>query len=89
MMPEHIRLLLLEEPTRGLDIDSANRIWERLLARAGEGTAIMVASADLDELVRYCHRLAVFFDGRIIDVVDAATADPLAIGSLIGGRRTA
>jgi ABC-type uncharacterized transport system ATPase subunit len=89
MMPEHIRLLLLEEPTRGLDIDSANRIWERLLARAGEGTAIMVASADLDALVRYCHRIAVFFDGRIIDVVDAATADPLAIGSLIGGRRTA
>jgi simple sugar transport system ATP-binding protein len=89
MMPEHVRLLLLEEPTRGLDIESANRIWERLLARAAGGTAILVASADLDELIRYCHRIAVFFDGRIIDVVDGATADPLVIGSLIGGRRSA
>ncbi len=89
MMPDHVRLLLLEEPTRGLDIDSATKIWDRLLARARDGTALVVSSADLDELIRYCHRIAVFFDGRIIDVVDAGTADPLVVGSLMGGKRTA
>lgn len=89
MMPEQVRLLLLEEPTRGLDIESANEIWDRLLTRARSGTAILVSSADLDELIRYCHRIAVFFDGRIIDVLDARTADPLVVGALIGGRRSA
>jgi general nucleoside transport system ATP-binding protein len=89
MMPDEVRLLLLEEPTRGLDIESANDVWRLLLERAEHGTAIVVSSADLDELIRYCHRIAVFFDGRILEVVEAATVDPLRLGALIGGRRTA
>jgi general nucleoside transport system ATP-binding protein len=89
MMPDDVRLLLLEEPTRGLDIESANDVWRLLLERAERGTGIVVSSADLDELVRYCHRIAVFFDGRILEVVEAASVDPLRLGALIGGRRTA
>ena len=52
-----LRLLLMEHPTRGLDIESANWVWSQLLARREHGTAIVFASADLDELLRYSNRI--------------------------------
>jgi ABC-type uncharacterized transport system ATPase subunit len=87
MMPEHVRLLLLEHPTRGLDIESAAWVWTQLLHRLGDGTAIVFASADLDELLRYSDRVAVFFAGRILEVVDVRTTDAEQLGHLIGGRQ--
>jgi ABC-type uncharacterized transport system ATPase subunit len=87
MMPASIRVLLMEHPTRGLDIESAAWIWEQLLARRAEGTAIVFASSDLDELLDYSDRIAVFFDGRIIDVVAARSTSAEELGHLIGGRR--
>jgi simple sugar transport system ATP-binding protein len=86
MMPDDLALLLMEHPTRGLDIESAEWVWGRLLDRRADGTAIVFASADIDELLRYSDRIAVFFEGRILRVVDAADATPELIGSLIGGR---
>jgi simple sugar transport system ATP-binding protein len=87
MLPARLRLLLLEHPTRGLDIESAAWVWSQLLARREDGTGIVFASSDLDELLRYSDRIAVFFGGRILAVVDAATTDAETIGRLIGGRR--
>ena len=87
MMPPRLRLLLMEHPTRGLDIESAAWVWSQLLERRNDGTGIIFASADLDELLRYSDRIAVFFNGRILDVVDAAATDAEALGHLIGGRR--
>ncbi|MDH3756104.1 MAG: ATP-binding cassette domain-containing protein [Acidimicrobiia bacterium] len=86
MMPDHITVLLMEHPTRGLDIESAEWVWTRLLARRSDGTAIVFASADLDELLRYSDRVAVFFSGRVIDTVDAKTTTPEQLGHLIGGK---
>ena len=85
--PPRLRLLLLEHPTRGLDIESAAWVWSQLLERRTDGTAIVFASSDLDELLRYSDRIAVFFGGRILDVVDASTTDSEALGHMIGGRR--
>jgi general nucleoside transport system ATP-binding protein len=87
MLPPQLRLLLLEHPTRGLDIESAAWVWSQLLERRTDGTAIVFASSDLDELLRYSDRIAVFFGGRILDVVEASTTDSEALGWLIGGRR--
>ena len=64
LLPRNLRLLLLEHPTRGLDVESANYIWEQLLARREEGTAIVFISAELDEIVAYSDRIVVFFGGR-------------------------
>jgi len=89
MVPEQVRLLLLEHPTRGLDVESAEYVWSRLLARREDGTAIVFASADLDELLRYSDRIVVFFGGRVFDVVDAGTTDGEALGYLIGGKARA
>ncbi len=87
MMPDEIRVLLMEHPTRGLDIESADWVWRRLLSRRESGTAIVFASADLDELLRYSDRIAVFFAGEVLEIVDAATTSPEQLGTLIGGKR--
>jgi simple sugar transport system ATP-binding protein len=89
MMPPQIRLLLMEHPTRGLDIESADWVWTTLLRRRDEGTAIVFASADLDELLRYSDRILVFFSGRVISVRDARATDGEQLGHLIGGREVA
>jgi simple sugar transport system ATP-binding protein len=86
MMPDDLRLLLMEHPTRGLDIESADWVWTQLLARRSSGTAIVFASADLDELLRYSDRVAVFFNGNVLRIVDAATTTPDELGFLIGGK---
>jgi simple sugar transport system ATP-binding protein len=86
MLSPDLRLLLMEEPTRGLDIESADEVWSRIVDRARGGTAIIFASADLDELVRHCDRIAVCFDGRILDIVDTAEIDADRLGALIGGK---
>jgi ABC-type uncharacterized transport system ATPase subunit len=89
MMPEEIRLLLMEHPTRGLDIESADWVWSTLLRRRERGTAIMFASADLDELLRYSDRILVFFGGRVLQVLDARATDGEELGHLIGGKELA
>ncbi len=86
MMPSHIRLLLMEHPTRGLDIESADWVWTQLLQRRDDGTAVIFASADLDELLRYSDRILVFFAGRVLRALDAASMDGEELGFLIGGR---
>jgi simple sugar transport system ATP-binding protein len=86
MLPGDLRVLLMEHPTRGLDIESADWIWTRLLARREQGTSIVFASADLDELLRYSDRILVFYSGRVLATLDARSADADRIGHLIGGR---
>lgn len=89
MMPEEVGLLLMEHPTRGLDIESADWVWRTLLRRRDRGTAIVFASADLDELLRYSDRIAVFFAGEVIAVRNARATTGEQLGHLIGGRRVA
>lgn len=86
MLPPDLRLLLMEHPTRGLDIESADWVWTQLLERRNRGTAIVFASADLDELIRYADRILVFFAGEVIKEVGAAETDGEELGHLIGGK---
>jgi general nucleoside transport system ATP-binding protein len=89
MFPEKLKLLLMEHPTRGLDIQSANWVWEQILLRRQSGTAIIFASADLDELLQYSDRIMVFFAGRVLQVVNAKETNVDQLGFLIGGKQTA
>ncbi len=85
MAPDRPAVLLMEHPTRGLDLGSAEWVWERMLRSREQGTAIVFASADLEELLRYSDRIAVFYNGRIIAVPAAAAANAASLGLLIGG----
>jgi simple sugar transport system ATP-binding protein len=86
LLPPQVRLLVLEQPTRGLDVDSARWIWQQILERREQGTAILFSSPDLDELVAYSDRLLVFFAGRHYEVPDARRATVEQLGRLIGGQ---
>lgn len=86
LMPDNVRLLLMEHPTRGLDIESAEYVWTKILQRRADGTAIVFASADLDELLTYSDRILVCFSGRVFRELDAAATDGEELGYLIGGR---
>ncbi len=86
LLPQRLRLLLLEHPTRGLDVESTNYIWEQLLTRRNEGTAIVFISAELDEIVAYSDRILVFFGGRVTLVEDPAEMTANRLGELIGGK---
>jgi simple sugar transport system ATP-binding protein len=85
LLPPHCAGLLLEHPTRGLDVASARAIWQRLLARRAEGTAIVFASADLDEVLRYSDQVLVFFGGRVSRPLPRETLSYQRLAELIGG----
>ena len=81
MAPDDPTLLLMEHPTRGLDLRIGRVGVGPPSAVAQRGSAIVFASSDLDELLRYSDRIAVFFEGRIIAVVPAQVRDPVIPGS--------
>ena len=87
LMPPNLRLLLLEHPTRGLDVESAAWVWRQLLARRADGTAIVFISADLDEIMEYSDRVLVFFGGQVTEVADPSSITVETLGYLIGGKR--
>jgi ribose transport system ATP-binding protein len=64
------RLLVLDEPTRGVDVGAKAEIYE-LIDRAAEGgMAVLVASSELEELLLICHRIAVMNHGRTVEIID-------------------
>lgn len=77
--------LLLEQPTRGLDIASAEMVWQQLIARSESGTAVVFASADLDEILEYSDRVIVFFGGKVSAPLERAQLSHSLLGELIGG----
>ncbi|MFI5060679.1 MAG: sugar ABC transporter ATP-binding protein [Actinomycetales bacterium] len=68
------RLLLLDEPTRGVDVGAKAEIYDLINRAANDGMAVLVASSELEELQLICHRIAVMNHGRIVDVLDRADA---------------
>jgi ABC-type uncharacterized transport system ATPase subunit len=81
-----LKLLLLEHPTRGLDVRSAEYIWELLYRRRVDGTAIIFMSADLDEIIERSDRIVVFSGGVMSRIVDARRTSVDELGHLIGGQ---
>ena len=68
------KLLLLDEPTRGVDVGAKAEIYELVDRAAEAGTAVLVASSELEELLWICHRIAVMNHGRVVAVLDRAEA---------------
>jgi simple sugar transport system ATP-binding protein len=89
LLPPGLRLLLMEHPTRGLDVESARWIWQQLLARREEGTAIIFISADLDELLERSDRIAVFYGGGMTAPLQACDTTVEQLGYLIAGKNAA
>ena len=89
LLPDPLRLIIMEHPTRGLDIESAQAIWGMLLERRRSGTAVLFSSADLDEVFQYSDRIAVCFDGQVTAVLPAQETSVEELGYLIAGKARA
>jgi ribose transport system ATP-binding protein len=72
-------ILLLNDPTRGVDVETKREIYLALRAMAAEGKAIIILSSDTPELVHLCDRVAVFLKGRITTILTHAEASEEAI----------
>ena len=78
-------LLVVAYPSRGLDIANTRRTQEQLLAHRTAGTAVLVVSEDLEELMALCDRIVVLHDGHVSGTVPAAAADRHLLGRLMLG----
>jgi simple sugar transport system ATP-binding protein len=78
-------LLVAVHPTRGLDVGATEAVRRLLLDERDRGTAVLLISEDLDELLAVSDRIAVMFEGRIVDVFPVEEADVSTIGLLMGG----
>ena len=86
LLKESLSLILLEHPTRGLDIESTLYIWGKLRERCARGAAIVFISADLDEVLQYSDRVLVFFSGHVSPPLPGAGLTVEQLGGLIGGK---
>ncbi len=78
-------VLVVSQPTRGVDIGAAEYIHEQLLIQRSEGRAILLISEDLDEVLQLSDRIVVILEGRVMGEVDRGDADPRTIGLLMSG----
>jgi simple sugar transport system ATP-binding protein len=80
-----IKLLVAAQPTRGLDVGSIEYIHRRIIEKRDQGTAILLVSTELDEILGLSDRIAVMYRGKIIDVLSAETATKEKVGLLMAG----
>ena len=73
------RVLLLDEPTQGVDVATKALLHRNLLNAAADGAAILVSSSDSDELAALCHRVLILHDGRVVEVLEGDDVTPTAI----------
>lgn len=79
------RLLIAGHPTRGIDVGAQAAIWDQLRAARAQGLAVLLISADLDELIGLSDTLKVILRGRIVAEVDPAHVTPEQLGSAMTG----
>lgn len=81
------RVLLVSQPTRGVDVGAAEYIHSRLMEQRGRGTAILIISGDLDEVLALSDRIVVMYEGAIIGEIDPGEASREALGLMMAGIR--
>jgi simple sugar transport system ATP-binding protein len=79
------RLLIAAQPTRGLDVGSIEFIHSQIIRMRDAGTAVLLVSAELDEILSLSDRVAVMYAGQIIGVLPIEEADRATVGLLMAG----
>jgi simple sugar transport system ATP-binding protein len=84
-----LKLLVLDQPTRGLDVGSIEFIHKQVIARRDDGVAVLLVSAELDEVLDLADRVLVMFRGRVVGEFPAEEAQREKVGLLMatGGAR--
>ena len=79
------KLLIVAQPTRGLDVGAIEYIHRRIVEERDKGGAVLLVSFELDEILGLCDRIAAVSKGTIVGVLDADEADERQIGAMMGG----
>lgn len=83
-------VLIAAHPTRGVDVGAQAAIWDELRSARDAGLAVLLISADLEELIGLSDSILVMFEGRITAELDPATATPEMLGTyMTGGKQAA
>ena len=82
---ENIKLLVAAQPTRGIDIGAIEFIHRRIVEQRDKGAAVLLVSAELDEILGLADRVAVLYDGKLMGVLDANVATREKVGLLMAG----
>ncbi|MGW0740692.1 ABC transporter ATP-binding protein [Streptomyces sp. NPDC002817] len=87
-MSHNPKFLIAAHPTRGVDVGAQAQIWDRIRDARREGLAVLLISADLDELIGLSDTLRVIYNGRLVADADPATVTPEELGSAMTGAAT-
>lgn len=83
-LSREVSLLIVAQPTRGVDVGSIEFIHDRLVRERDEGKAVLLISTELDEVLALADRIAVMYRGKIVGIVDAGT-DRSKLGQMMAG----
>jgi ABC-type uncharacterized transport system ATPase subunit len=83
-----VKLLIASQPTRGLDVGSIEYIHKEIVAMRDRGVAVLLISAELDEIMALSDRIAVMYRGQIVTTVDAKEATREELGLWMAGSHT-
>jgi simple sugar transport system ATP-binding protein len=78
-------LLIVSQPTRGLDVGAIEYIHQRRIQERDKGRAVLLVSFELDEILGLCDRIAAISKGQVVGVLPAQEADERRIGAMMGG----
>lgn len=84
-LEESPSLLVLAQPTRGVDLGAIDFIYTRIAEATARGCAVLLVSADLDELLRLSDRILVMYDGRIVAEAEATATSREELGAHMVG----
>ena len=80
-----LKLIVAAQPTRGLDVGSIEYIHRRIVQQRDEGAAVLIISSELDEVIALGDRIAVMYQGKIVDILYPEEATFERLGLLMGG----
>jgi simple sugar transport system ATP-binding protein len=82
------KLLIAAQPTRGLDVGSTEFVHQQILNERDKGKAILLVSADLEEILSLSDRIAVIYEGEIVAILDPKKTNEKELGLLMTGSTT-
>lgn len=84
-LSREIKVLIANQPTRGLDVGSIEYIHSQIVEMRNEGIAVLLVSAELDEIMALSDRIAVIYRGKIVGVVDSEQVTREELGLMMAG----
>jgi simple sugar transport system ATP-binding protein len=84
-LDRHPRVLIANQPTRGVDVGSIEFIHQQIVERRDAGLAVLLVSSELEEVLSLADRVAVMYRGRIVAVLEGEEAESGRIGLLMAG----